>query len=512
MMAIDNHRSRASIWSDDTEEPGLWRCLADTIPDILLLIDKNGSIIYINRGVTGVSREDTLGTSVFRYLPASLEPELRASLEEIFAGAAPRAREIPLDDGSGTVRWFAAHTAAVRCMGTSDVALVIAREITDEKRSDAALHESEARYRTLVENAPEAIVVFDVDERRFVDANENACRMFGATRHELLRLDPIRLSPPRQPDGTPSDRAAFDFIEQALNGAIPVFDWMHRPLTGDDVCCEVRLVRLPAEKQRLVRGSITDVSAQRRIQEHITQLQKMEAIGQLASGIAHDFNNVLAMVSGSAELLARGLPSDEPLRLEAEWILSAARSGASLTRQLLTFARRQDSAPIAVKVNNVVDDVVLMTGRLLGGNIRIVRDLDPGNPEVLADGGQLEQVLMNLLLNSRDAMPDGGAIIVRTSRIRDRALSGLAGHGASRDAVLLRVTDTGSGMTEAIRRRVFEPFFTTKPEGKGTGLGLAIVYAIVKQCGGRIEVLSRPGSGTTFDVILPAVGGIDSGR
>ncbi len=480
-----------------------WRCLAEAVPDILLLVDREGTVQYINRAGSGFSRAEVHGARVFDFVPAEFQAGLRDSLGEIFAGAGPQVREVPVTHPDGSIRWFATHTGPVFHGGKVVAATIVARDVTEQKQTEAALRESEGRYRTLVEHAPEAIVVFDVDACRFVDANRNASALFGLSHEALLRSNPVELSPPTQADGQPSAVAARERIDEALAGGVPAFEWTHRTPGGADLRCEVRLVRLPADGRRLVRGSITDVTRQRQVEEHLRQWQKLEALGQLAGGIAHDFNNLLMVISGSAELLAEQLPAASPLRREAEGIRGAVLQGSGLTRQLLGFARRREPERGRLDLNVVVEDALVLLARLLGPGITLVQRLDPAGAPIVADRTQVEQVLMNLVLNARDAMREGGTITVGTLRVRDRIWPEGERCRVDGPTVHLRVADTGTGMDEATCRQIFTPFFTTKSAHGGTGLGLSIVQAIVKRSRGCLEVASRPGAGTTFEVILP---------
>jgi PAS domain S-box-containing protein len=349
----------------------------------------------------------------------------------------------------------------------------------------------EARYRTLVEYAPDAIVVLDVDAGVFVEANQNACTLFGLSRDDLLMTNPIALSPQTQRDGRPSDVAAWEYLIATLAGEVPCFEWLHRTSGGADIQCEVRLVKMPSSGSRLVRGSITDVTQQRRLEHQIRQWQRMDALGQLAGGIAHDFNNILMMVLATADLLADELP-DEGQRADARAIVVAAQKGAALTSRLLAFARRQAVAVDHVlDLNDVVRDIAIMIRRLLGNDIGLRLELDPGGAPARIDRSEAEQVAMNLLLNARDAIVGSGTIQVSTTHRQ----------GGSH-FTLLRVRDTGAGIAPEVQRRMFEPFFTTKAE-KGTGLGLSTVYGIVSQAGGTLVVDSMVGSGTSIDVMLP---------
>jgi len=251
------------------------------------------------------------------------------------------------------------------------------------------------------------------------------------------------------------------------------------------------------------------VSAQRQLEEQLRQSQKMEAVGQLAGGIAHDFNNLLTAILGSTQLLLHNTPSGDPRREDAEEIRHAGLRAAELTRQLLAFSRRQVLAPKVLDVNSVVAHMDRMLRRLLGEDVELATSLDPAAGAVNADPGQLEQVLLNLAVNARDAMPGGGRLSIETTRVtlhdehverRHRMPAG--------DYVCLAVADTGVGMDETTQAHLFEPFFTTKEVGKGTGLGLATVYGIVKQSGGYIWVYSEAGHGTTVKVYLPRVPGV----
>jgi PAS domain S-box-containing protein len=367
----------------------------------------------------------------------------------------------------------------------------------------AALRESEARYRTLVEHAPEAILVYDVDQERFVDANGNACALFRLSRDAMLQANPVQLSPVLQPDGRNSSLAAQEKLQEALAGRLPAFEWIHTSSDGVDLRCDVRLVKLPAQGRRLIGGSIVDVTRQRQLETYLRELQKLEPIGQLAGGIAHDFNNLLSIISSTAQLLVNAMPADDPRSADVDLIRWAAQRGSALTQQLLSVSRRTRSSHELIDLNAAVSEMTGVLNRVLGRDIRVLTDLDR-HTTLLANRSQIEQILMNLLLNARDAMPGGGTITVSTSREADyRPPPGNPCRLRGR-VVRLRVSDTGMGMDEDTLRRVFEPFFTTKPQGEGTGLGLTTVHSIVKQLGGCVEVESTTGIGTIVDIVVPS--------
>ena len=262
-------------------------------------------------------------------------------------------------------------------------------------------------------------------------------------------------------------------------------------------------LRSEAGAARVVGGAVQDMTEYRELEEQLRQAQKMESVGQLAGGVAHDFNNLLTVISGySARLLAAMAPQDQ-LRQWVEEIAHAANMAASLTRQLLTFSRRQVIQPRTISLNESLRNLEKMLRRLIGEDIELVLQLDETEPAIQADAGQIDQLVLNLVVNARDAMPGGGKITIRTALRKqvDRMESGSAEPAG--DAVELSVADNGAGIPPAVISRIFEPFFTTKERGKGTGLGLSMVYGIVKQNGGAIQVHSEPGAGTTFEVLFP---------
>jgi PAS domain S-box-containing protein len=247
---------------------------------------------------------------------------------------------------------------------------------------------------------------------------------------------------------------------------------------------------------------LRNITEKRRLERQLTQAQKMEAIGLLAGGVAHDFNNMLAVITGYGELVLEALPEEDPIRQDVLQLLGGANRAAGLTRQLLAFSRHQVVKPKILDLNDVIANVEKMLGRLIGEDISMRAELMPELWPVKADPGQIEQVLLNLTVNARDAMPSGGRLTIKTSNVpsgsrtsREPLLQG--------DLVLMEVTDTGTGMDPETQKRIFEPFFTTKDPGKGTGLGLSTVYGIVQQCGGQLQLQSTIGRGTTFEIYLP---------
>jgi signal transduction histidine kinase len=291
-------------------------------------------------------------------------------------------------------------------------------------------------------------------------------------------------------------RGAF---EQAAGGKpVDVYYGIQHPETGR------RYLRQHAEPviegSRVIKlvGTIQDMTAHRQLEQQLSQAQKMESVGQLAGGVAHDFNNLLTVISGHAAMLLEVLPLHDESRESVEEIAQAADRAAALTRQLVTFSRRQIIQPRIISLNELLRNLEKMLRRLIGEDIELVLSLDPEGASICADTGQIEQVVVNLVVNARDAMPKGGKLVIRTAKCR--RIEG--------ESVQLTVADTGTGIPSEALPRIFEPFFTTKERGKGTGLGLSMVYGFVNQSGGSINVHSQAGSGTTFEVLLPAAGSV----
>src|SRR6266850_663303 len=362
----------------------------------------------------------------------------------------------------------------------------IERELREAK-GRAALRAAEAGYETLVEQAPVGIYRSN-PEGRFLSANTALVRMLGyESAADLLRLDMARdvYADPAERQGlvdrdTYSDRQ-YDDVEAT---------WKRKDGGLLTVQLNVRAVRNAARQVEYYETFVRDVTEQRRLQQQVLQSQKMEAVGRLAGGIAHDFNNLLTVITSYSDLLLEDLGKDDPKRDDVEQVRKAAEGAASLTRQLLAFSRQQVLAPRVVSLNAVVDSLQKILRRVIGEDVELATALAPDLGAVKADVGQLEQVLMNLTVNARDAMPTGGMLTIETANVEHDS--------AVRRFVMLAVTDTGVGMDETTKARIFEPFFTTKEAGKGTGLGLATVYGIVNQSGGFIWVYSEPGNGTSF--------------
>ncbi len=371
------------------------------------------------------------------------------------------------------------------------------RDVTERRRSEQALRESEYRYRALFEAASDAIFVMRGDI--FFDCNSKTLEMFACAREQIIGAPPDRFSPPLQPDGRSSREKALERIRAAYDGRPQFFEWLHARADGTPFMAEVSLTRIDVDGDVLLLAMVRDISARKRLEEQLLQAQKMEAVGILAGGVAHDFNNILSAVVGYASLLQMRLPADDPLAGHVERILAAAERAANLTSSLLAFSRKQQAELRPVSLSETVLGFHRILARLIGEDIDLSLRLADETLVIDADPRQLEQVLMNLATNSRDAMPHGGRLAIATAAVE---LDAGGGAPPGRYAAI-SVSDTGSGMSPEVRSRVFEPFFTTKEAGKGTGLGLAIVQGIVEKHGGHVTVDSGPGRGTTVTVFLP---------
>jgi two-component system, cell cycle sensor histidine kinase and response regulator CckA len=384
-------------------------------------------------------------------------------------------------------------------LGTAVRNAVEGAQLRDEQRRTAeALRASAELYRSLFEEAPYSMWVVDAETLRFLEVNRTAVSHYGYSREEFLAMTLLEIRPPEEIPGM------LEGVQAVLAGEPRAGAHRHRTKAGElrDVAVASRPVSFGGRRALL--AVIDDVTERHRLEAQLRQAQKMEAIGQLAGGVAHDFNNLLTTILGYSDLVADALADRPELRSQVEEIAKAGQRGAALTRQLLAFSRKEALQPRLVDLNAVVEGVETMLRRLIGEQVELATRLQPGLGSVMADPSQLEQVIVNLALNGRDAMPDGGQLLIETSEVELDAVEarGHAGASPCRE-VRLAVSDSGCGMGAVTRARIFEPFFTTKEPGRGTGLGLSTVYGIVQQCGGRIEVDSEPGRGSCFKIYLP---------
>ena len=371
-------------------------------------------------------------------------------------------------------------------------------DITRRKQAEEALRESEEKYRALFECNPHPMFVYDHETLRYLAVNDAAVHQYGYSRDEFAEMT---LKDLRPPEDVPA-------LLAMLSEARPVFErrgvWRHRKKDGSIIDAEILTHGLQFGDRPAYIVLAIDITERRRMEEQLRQSQKMEAVGRLAGGVAHDFNNLLTVIQGYGDLMLSALAPTDPVKPMAREVLKAAERAAELTGQLLAFGRKALVAPRVLDLNTVIADAERMLRRLIGEDVELTSDLGPSLWPVRADAGQLHQVLLNLCVNARDAMPRGGRLTLRTrDAYLDEAYTRAHPEARPGSYVLLEVSDTGCGMTEEVRARVFEPFFTTKEPGKGTGLGLATVYGIVKQGEGNIIVRSAPGVGSTFEVYLP---------
>ncbi len=376
--------------------------------------------------------------------------------------------------------------------------MAYARALVRARRAEESLRASERRYRLLFERCPGGLLRSELGGR-ILDCNDALVALLGyRSRGEVLALTTPGLY------FDPSERGEV-IARLRREGHVAERELRLRSRDGRPVWVLATFTLLggPGHPEGVL-STLVDLTERKRLEEQYLQAQKMEAVGQLAGGVAHDFNNLLTIISGCSELLFESLPPDDARRELVREVARAGDRAAALTRQLLAFSRRQVLAPRVLDLNALVADLSKMLRRLIGEDVELTTVLQEGLWEVTADPGQLEQVLMNLAVNARDAMPRGGRLTVETANV-ELGEDFARAHPEVRPGryVLLAVSDTGVGMTPEVQARIFEPFFTTKERGKGTGLGLATVYGIVQQSGGHVTVASEPGVGTTFQVYLP---------
>ena len=460
-----------------------YRRLLESAFDAVVL-SADDAIVEVSSGferLWGYSPGDAIGHSLLEYVaPASLP-----SLSERFAARADDPIELQIITRDGEERTVRAVAQNVDYQGRP-ARLAAITDVTAETAAEQERAAAQQRYRALFEAVPVGVTLATIDGV-FLEANSVYCELAGRSRDEIVGhhfsefTDPLTSRDP-------------DILEAVERGESGPFEFETAIIAPGGMATPVRVgIAVVRDDDGTPLYSVTvneSIAERRELEAQIRQQQKMDAIGRLASGIAHDFNNLLTVIGGNVLLLGSSELAAEARRRVDEIGTAAERAG-QLTRQLLTFSRTREPSYDELDLNEIVEDVVDgMLRRLIGANVEVETVISPDPLPLRADGVELEQVLINLAVNARDAMPNGGKLTIGTGR--------------TTDSVVLRVSDTGTGMDEGTRERIFEPFFTTKPRGEGTGLGLANVYGIVARMGGTIAVDSTPGEGTTFTVTTPA--------
>ncbi len=474
--------------------------------DAITLLTPDGIIVEANERwekLIGVAARDLVGHHFLEFVAQGAAGASCEDFARLIAAGAGRTEAVPLRR-SGTDPVYVEFSVSVVDVEDERMVLAFGRDVSKEVAARVALSTAEERYRTLLERIPDVIWTSDADGR-IVFATPNLQALIGRSLDEFGATTIEERAEWLHPDDRPAVVAAFQAF--ASDGRPFDLEYRHRHPDGRWIWIRNRsTARYERGGVRYIEGMLSDITERKLLEETLCQAQKMEAIGQLTGGIAHDFNNILSAILANSHFLLETLAADDQRRGDAEEVRIAAERGASLTRQLLAFSRRQVLQPAVVDLNTTVSGLQKMLCRLIGEDITLTVSPATGLGPVRVDVGQFEQVVMNLVVNARDAMPQGGYIRIETANVEleEKLTSGPLELAPGR-YVMLAVGDTGSGMDAETQRHLFEPFFTTKPLGKGTGLGLSTCYGIVKQSGGHIGVESEPGRGSVFKIFLPRI-------
>lgn len=483
-----------------------FRDLFENSPDAIFVEDLNGNVLDVNLAASllhGMPREELIGRNSIEHLaPKARREEARGEFEKLVTGNKTWVEGEILIAG-GRVAPVEIRANMIEYEGKPALLLHV-RDVTERRATQSALLSSETLFRSVWENSADGMRLTD-ENGVIVAVNDAFCKLMGLRQDELEgKLFTIVYAASGN-SGEMIQQYRANYANRQFSDRHEFHYTLHN---GREVVIEVNhsFIELNGQPQ-LTLSLFRDITAQRRLEEQFRQAQKMEAIGQLAGGVAHDFNNLLTVIQGHASLLAAAKLSSQEQK-SANQIGQAAARAAGLTRQLLTFSRRQLIQPTMLDMNKIVGNMTNMLGRLLGEDIALQLNYCQAAPTVEADAGMMEQVLLNLAVNARDAMPRGGQLAIRTTVIEvDEDYMARQPDARKGAFVCISVTDTGMGIAPENLPRIFEPFFTTKEIGKGTGLGLATVYGIVKQHQGWIELESFVGRGTTFRIFIPRISG-----
>lgn len=478
--------------------------LFENANDIVFTADLDGRFTSVNRAaesISGYTREEALGLSILDIAASEHRSSVAQRLAARISGTDMPPVEVQILAKDGRRIEVEVDTRLLMQDGKAIGVQGIARDVTERKRAVDLLRRSEVRFEKAFRSSPIAISITTLSEGRYLDANDSFLRLVGYSREDILGRTSLEL-------GIWADPADRQRMVESLNQrqSVREMEMRLRAKGGQlhDTLASLEMIELGAEC--CVLGTIFDITQRLQLEAQLRHAQKMEVVGQLAASVAHDFNNLLTIIHGYSALLLSERNSPAEAGEALKQISEAAQRGSNLTRQLLAFSRHQVLQPEDLNVNDLIQNMDRMLLRVLGEDIALQINCAAHLPDVHADGGMLEQVILNLVVNARDAMPRGGLLVLRTEAVEvaaDRARQNP--EAAPGRHVCLTVSDTGTGMDAPTLARLFEPFFTTKEVGKGTGLGLATAYGIVKQHKGWMEVSSRAGAGSTFTLFLPAL-------
>jgi PAS domain S-box-containing protein len=502
----DFERVRAQLALRSSE--ARFRLLVDSVRDYaIFMVGPNGHVSTWNRGaerILGYRPHEIIGHSIGLFHTEG-DREIQLSSEHLrLAEMFGRFEEEGWRVRKDGEQFWAHGTVSALWDDTGLIGFaIVMRDLSERRAAEESLRQNEMRFRSLIENASDTIEIIEPD-LTIVYASPAVERVIAFTPREMAGRS---LAEFLHPEDLLQLRSILERVIQSPDSPATLeLRKKHRSGGWRSMSAIVsNMLDDPGVRGLVI--TCRDMTDQNVMAAQLRQAQKMDAVGQLAGGVAHDFNNLLTVIKGNIELLRMDVAETSAVPAEIDEIRKAADRAAGLTRQLLAFSRKQLLHARAVDLNELVEEIEPMLRRLIGEDIQVVSGLDKAIPSVLADPGQVHQVLVNLAVNARDAMPRGGVLLIETSTVDvgeryARAHAGVAiPHGKY---VQLKVTDNGSGMTSEVRARIFEPFFTTKTEGRGTGLGLATVYGIVKQSGGFIWVESDVGKGSSFQILLPA--------
>jgi PAS domain S-box-containing protein len=477
------------------------RAIFDNSLQCFVLVDRDGTIKAFNPTADAwseriLARRLAEGQSIDGFIPQAAEGFEQALRGEVVM------REQPIRDVEGVEHWFETTSAPV----VDDEGKVIgvclnARDVSERKLAEKALRESEERYRDLFDNASD-LVCLTTAEGVFQYVNKAWYERVGYTDPELRRLRFLDVVHPDCRDLYQGIAARVQAGETVDHVELTLLTCGGAPITIDGNLSSTR----QDGQAPMIRGIYRDITERKRVEEQLRRAERMQSAGRLAGGVAHEVNNMMTGVLGFSYFLMKSLGPDDPRRSEVQEIIKAGTRAADVTRQLLAFTRQQVLRPEVMEVNAAVQKMERMLRHSLGEEHQLDFKLSPAGGQIRADVAQFEQVLVNLLLNARDAMVERGRVTITTAEAELDEVYALRHPDIAIPRgpyIMLSVSDTGSGMDRVVQSRIFEPFFTTKPVGQGTGLGLSTVYGIVKQSGGYIWVYSEPGRGSTFKIYLP---------